>query len=433
MLKIFKYIFIYTILIISFIGLLTLSSSFSSNKIYHNVKESSKILLKEDNRKLIYIPYKNEIMQFDNYSDALMINTIYSIDSKTPLYSSFVARKNYIPNKTIKIYEEMKGELKSSSKYEVHNEVGELNDLVNGEIWESFEYARYWHGYLVILRPLLILFNLKTIRILLTILLIVLALILLYLIRKKINTITAIIFFIGLIFSEYFYLCFSLHGVFNFLIMMISSIILLIKFKKIKDFGILFFIIGILTNFFDLLTVPIITLGVPLIIYSILFQKENDNNKELLLNIIKLSIIWGIGYAITWLTKWILTDFIFNKNLIKTSLEQVTYRISLKEINFFTPLLINIGYMFSGFSTMLFTIVFYIKFQKKSNNSSLKKDSFMNTLPYIIIGCFPIIWYIVLKNHSYEHSFFTYRNLILTNICLGLIIKQIFEKSFIKN
>ena len=55
-------------------------------------------------------------MQFDNYTDALIINTAYSIDSQKPLYSAFVARKNYIPNITTEIYEDVPGELKSSSK-----------------------------------------------------------------------------------------------------------------------------------------------------------------------------------------------------------------------------------------------------------------------------------------------------------------------------
>lgn len=143
--KVIKYLIIYIILIISFVGLLTLTSSFSSEKIYENVKISSKVLMEEGNRKIIYIPYRDRKMQFDNYTDALMINTAYSIDSSNPLYSAFVARKNYIPGVTQEIYEDSVGELKSSSKYQYHNEVGELNDLVNGEEAESFEYARYWH------------------------------------------------------------------------------------------------------------------------------------------------------------------------------------------------------------------------------------------------------------------------------------------------
>ena len=170
--KIIKYISIYLAIIIFFIVSLVAVSSFKKEFLTENVKKSAEVLLSEGNRKVIYIPYKDMDMQFDNYTDALMINTAYSIDSQKPLYSAFVARKNYIPNITTEIYEDVPGE---------------LNDLVNNEKAESFEYARYWHGYLIFLRPLLILFNINQIRIMLTIILIILACILAYLIYKKIN------------------------------------------------------------------------------------------------------------------------------------------------------------------------------------------------------------------------------------------------------
>ena len=96
--KVFKYIMIYIILIAFFIVMLTLTSSIPTDKIYKNVKTSSEVLLREGNRLIKEIPYRNHNMQFDNYTDALMINTAYSIDFKQPLYSAFVARKNYIPN-----------------------------------------------------------------------------------------------------------------------------------------------------------------------------------------------------------------------------------------------------------------------------------------------------------------------------------------------
>ena len=219
--KIIKYISIYLAIIIFFIVSLVAVSSFKKEFLTENVKKSAEVLLSEGNRKVIYIPYKDMDMQFDNYTDALMINTAYSIDSQKPLYSAFVARKNYIPNITTEIYEDVPGELKSSSKYSRHNEVGELNDLVNNEKAESFEYARYWHGYLIFLRPLLILFNINQIRIMLTIILIILACILAYLIYKKINIIISIIFLTSLLGVEYFYLGFSMQGVFIFLITMI--------------------------------------------------------------------------------------------------------------------------------------------------------------------------------------------------------------------
>lgn len=426
--KILQYIIIFILIVTILMGLLVLSCSFSSSKIYENVKDSSEVLLSEGNRKIVYIPYRGARMQFDNYSDALMINTAYSIDNSTPLYSAFVARKNYIPNVTTQIYEDTAGELRSSSKYKYHNEVGELNDLVNGEEAESFEYARYWHGYLIILRPLLLLFNLSQIRIILTVLLIVLAIILLYLIYKKINLIVAIIFFTGLLGVEYFYLGVSLQGVFVFFIMIISSIIILLKYENIKNKCIFFFIIGILTNFFDFLTVPIVTLFIPLILNFLLMQKyeKNIGIKIIIKDIIKDSIMWVIGYGLTWFSKWLLTDLIFNKNLISTAIQQVFYRSrGTAQYNMFDVINNNIVYLYLPFFISLICTILLIRLNiKKYINKQFNKKVLIEILPYVIMSIAPFVWYILLQNHSYNHAFFTYRNLLITNICINLYIER---------
>lgn len=434
--KVINYFVIFILLIVTFISTLFISCSFSSDNIYNNVKESSDILLKEGNRKIIYIPYRRAKMQFDNYTDALMINTAYSIDSDTPLYSAFIARKNYIPNITQTIEQDSKGELKSASKYKYHDEVGELRDVVNNDITESFEYARYWHGYLTVLRPLLAVFDLSMLRIILTIILFGLSIILLYLIAKKLDFILSIIFFIGLASVEYFYLGFSLQGIFVFLIMMIASIIIL-KCDKIKNVGYLFFIVGMLTNFFDFLTVPLVTLGVPLILLMLIRQKneENKNIEKVIFEIIKISILWGIGYAGTWLAKWILVDLIYDRSLLSTALGQVAYRSTGLDYSGILVILANLGYeMINIYISVLITILFVIidcVITKKKNKEE-KIEEKQSLVPYILIGVMPIVWYLVLKNHSINHSFFTYRNLILTilsfNICIYYILKKVMNK-----
>lgn len=437
--KIFKYLLTYLVLIIGFIVLLFLACNFSSEHIFNNVKASSEVLLNEGNRKIIYIPYRQQKMQFDNYTDALMINTAYSIDSSDTLYSAFIARKNYMPGVTTEIYKDSAGELKSSSKYQYHNEVGELNDLVNREKAESFEYARYWHGYLIILRPLLILFNITQIRVILTILLIILAFAVIFLIYKKTNLITSIIFFTGLVGIEYFYLGFSLQGIFVFLIMMISSIIMLLKYNKIKNFGLFFFTIGMLTNFFDFLTVPIVTLSIPLIIYFLLKKKEELSIQSVFKEIIAFTLAWGIGYGLTWFTKWFLTDILFDRNMISVALNQVLYRSTSKtavaDYNMFTVINENLKYIIIPLFISLITtfIIIYFNLLLNKNIKKMKPDKeqvLMQILPYIIILTFPFCWYIILQNHSYYHAFFTYRNLIITNICINIIIEKVFVAFF---
>lgn len=439
--KILEFSIIFIILIGGLIGALVLSCCFPSTKIYENVKESSELLLTEGNRKIVFVPYRNEKIQFDNFSDSLMINTAYSIDSSTPLYSAFVARKNYIPNVTTEIYEDTAGELKSSSKYKYHNEVGELNDLVNGEKAESFEYARYWHGYLIVLRPLLLLLNISQIRIMLTIILFVLAIILLCLIYKKLDIVVALIYLLSLVGVEYFYMQYSIHGIFVFLIFMISTIYILIRYDKIKDITKVFLIIGILTSFFDLMTFPLLSLGVPIITYLLLEEKSNkektfkERNKTLIQNI----LAWGMGYGLMWFSKWLLSDIIFNKNLILTALQQVLYRtngmnknysiLEAVSINFKYEIKIIIITLLLNVLANIMKIIKLISKKESSNiniNISLKK--FMgNITPYIITLLLPIVLYIVITNHSYNHYFFTYRNLLIFNISLNLIVKKCFD------
>lgn len=438
--KVFKYIVTYLIIIILFITMLTITSSFSSEKISENVKTSSEVLLKEGNRLVKKIFYRNAEMQFDNYTDALMINTAYSIDSQEPLFSAFVARKNYIPGKTTEIYEDSVGELKSSSKYKYHNEVGELNDLVNDEKAESFEYARYWHGYLIVLRPLLFLFNINQIRIILTILLAVLAILLLSLIIKRINIPTAVIFFTGLLGVEYFYLGYSLQGIFVFIIMMVSSILVLARYDKIKDLGLLFFITGMLTNFFDFLTVPIVTLMIPLILYFLLKQKKEEIDiKSIIIDIIKYSILWGVGYGLTWLTKWILVDCFFDRNLLSVAINQVLYRSvsdsNINTYNMFNVTNENFEYiivpLFISILSTCFVINIKLLFGKHLQIQKQNVEKVLTRiLPYVLLATVPFMWYALLQNHSYYHAFFTYRNLIIANICLNLIIMEVFLSYF---
>lgn len=427
--KILKYLLVFIIMIICFCATLTLTSLIPKELIAKSAKESSSILDKQTNQLFIYIKIKQLKMKFDNYTDALMINTAYSINAKTPFYSAMMARKNYIDEKTEIIYPDTTGELKSASKYLGLDQVGELNDTVNNDITESFEYARYWHGYLIFLRPLLILFNITEIRTILLILFAILGIIMLYKLYKKIDLGTAIIFLLGMIICDYFYIGFSLQGTSVFLIATIASIILLSR--DIKDKPIFFMIIGGLTSFFDFLTVPIITLGIPLLVYALIKNKENCVEKNIYLELIKYCILWALGYFGIWITKWILVDVIYNKELISSVIYQFKYRtknlgnaqctlLDLLKINL---KIIILPFFYSLIITIILLIIKVIKIKE------LKKIKFnyKEILIYLCIGFLGVAWYIVLKQHSYQHFFFTYRNLWLICTSILLIIYNLFK------
>lgn len=435
--NILKYVGVFITIILIFVILLIVTSLFPSEYIKENVKSSAEILVQEGNRKIVYVPQKLSSMQFDNYSDALMINTAYSIDNSTPLYSSFVARKNYIPDTNETIYEDSVGELHSASKYKgYHNEVGELQDTVNGEALESFEYARYWHGYLVLLRPLLLIFNLIHIRIIITVILITLAVVVLYNMYKKLGLFYALIFLLGLVGVEYFYIGLSIQGCFIFLITMIFMKIILEKDGKLNDMPMYFLIVGMITNFLDLLTNPVITLGMPLTLIFLLNQREKDLTiKEMIIIFLKAGIPWVLGYGLTWATKWILVDVIYNKGLIKIAISQVLFRTKgTGNIGFGQTFLYNYSFIEIPIIVDLFIIMGMILWRtKKKINCFTWKEIVVKILPYICICAMPYIWYFALQDHSYKHSFFTYRNQILMLITIPICYFKSLNINGVKN
>lgn len=240
-----KYTIRYIIMVIAFFILLLLASVIPSKYMKQNVKESADIFVGEGDAKYVLVNFTNMInLQIDNYTDALMVNTAYSIDSKNPIESFLLARKNYIPGITKIVHEDENGNLPSPARYKKYTPVGELYDTVNDNIDESYEYARYWHGYLVVLRPLLFLFNINQIRILSQIIFAVLLLFMGYLIWKKIAPIIAIIVEIAFLAIHYYLVAGSFQGNAVLLLSIISTIYILLRNDKIKSFSLMFFTIG---------------------------------------------------------------------------------------------------------------------------------------------------------------------------------------------
>ena len=149
--KIFKYILTFLILFLMFNILLFAGSTFPSSIIKDNVKESSKTLSHEGNYYIISKYFGNEN---DNYTDSIMINEAYSIDNTNPIYSYLAVRKNYENGITQKYWQDTQGELISINNLNDYDPVGELAEFLDGNIDTSITYARYWHGYLPILRTL---------------------------------------------------------------------------------------------------------------------------------------------------------------------------------------------------------------------------------------------------------------------------------------
>ena len=419
-----KYVFIFIVTMIILVGLLFLSSLIPSSSLQQNIKESSEFLNNYGEKEQIKALGKEETLFL--FTDAIMLNIAYSIDSTHPYEAMLLDRKNYIPGQTQNFHGEIEKHIGTSPNYtdEYGNtfQVAELYGLMHGEnIVDSYEYTRYWHGYLIFLRPLLTIISIEGIRNLLFVLTIVLSFVALFLIVKRMNLITAIIYLLSFLAINLYVICNSMNEITTFIIALIAVIFLLLKRGKFKNPASVFLVIGMCTSFFDLLTTPLVTLGLTLPIYVLLNLK--DSNKKLYIDCIKICVAWAIGYGLCWDLKWIITDITLGKHILADAISQALYRTGdIIGAGLFDIFKVNLGrlgnYIIRGLFIVLaiYAVIGAVKeiYLKKRKKQQTEKVEILKALIFVIIVIFPFIWYAVLKNHSYVHSFFVYRILIIT-------------------
>ncbi|MBR3281036.1 MAG: hypothetical protein IKI57_04255 [Clostridia bacterium] len=439
--RVIKYILVYLVCFAIANILLMLVCMIPRDAVEKHVYESAELLLEEGPHPLI-----NEMFETynNNFTEAVIINEIYSVDTKRPINSYLTARKNYKEGQTERIIEENVGEgitaqFNSADGLEIVNDdydsLNELSGFLDGNITTSLNYGRYWHGYLVLYRPLLVIFNLKQIKVFQLVLFIALFIVAAALIYKKYGLITSLLFSASLGFMGYFTAAYSIESAPTHIIMMVATIVWLIKKDKIKDIYLFFFVTGIFTNYVDYLTVPLLTIFMPLLLMMIDYSKEHTL-KENIIFLIKSCIAWGVGYAGMWITKWAIYDLLIpgKTSMLKIGFSQSIYRMNRdnayygydvsileviipKFVRALRVILLNV----------ILVIVLPIMFKKKKHNNKLdlqdikceKKFSFFI---FFIIGLAPLAWYILLANHTFLHFFFTYRMIAIFILAMSVFL-----------
>ena len=400
---------------------LFVSCLFDSKVIRKNVVESSNIIKKEG----YFYPIQDIfLVTNNNYTDAQIVNELYSIDHNHPFNSYMKARRNYSKKYTKHEIEDVNGDgltinyIKNRDLEiagEEYDTINELEYFLKGKIHSSINSGRYWHGYIMVYRPLMIFFNIKQIRLLLLMSYIILFITLIYLIYRRFDIYKAIIFGTSLICSAYFSASYSLESSPVFLIMMISSIIFLLRIDKIKQVGIFMFVVGCLVSIFDYLTVPLITLGMICSLYVLKMIEDKKDWKECFKFVIITSLLWLGGYLSAWIFKWILYDLTIPS---KSSMLKVGFTQSFFRVQRVSNTICNGINIWQSISQILYNMPIYILgtliiiavLKKFKYNINIHNRY---AIVFILISLMPITWYIVLANHTIIHYHFVHRHVMV--------------------
>lgn len=303
----------------------------------------------------------------------------------------------------------------------------QAND-VDGETYVR-EYGRYWHGMLVLLKPLLLLFDVGDIRIINMIIQIALIFAIVIRLVETDNKKIILPFFLAIMVINPITLPMSFVFSAEYLLMLTGTLIVINKNNWLmveNRYKFFFCILGCATAFFNELSFPMVTLGIPLICWLLI----NDLTWEKKLKgQIVFSAIWAMSYSLMWLGKWICATLITGYNYFAEVVSQAnTYVVDdAYEPEVWERLWKNISVIAKWPFFILFSIVVIILLIKlckawRQNSSKSFKGFILCKMPYILLLFYPFVLYIALGNgYSYEHYWFSYRQLSIT-VAAGICI-----------
>ena len=401
------------------IMLLTLACLIPASAIEKGVSNSADYLSQKYPFETLYGGLLNSTQ--DNYSDGVLINIAYNVDSDKPLLS--VLKAEYYLND-------------SNSQWDSIQEM--LND---DSITPNEEYARYWHGSLVYLRPLLAVTDLYGIRILVGLMVTLSSIYIVLKLWKKNMKDVAVIYCIALCLIHFWMSFASLENGNCLMVMSLGTAIFLTIPKKDDSSCFCYFLsIGIITYFMDFLTVETLPLTIPMCMWLIEKGRQSGSDakcrREGLIFLIKSTLMFLTGYVSMFLGKLLFIGVAMGGDTLKSSLAEGMLRSSGSATGIYSidgQLEIVVA---SGFK--MYYAAIWRNFAMLFPLTEATNGSFTIAMTLTIIAAcglmvylfhesdkknyiYPILWlaalipigrYLLLANHACVHYFFTYRALM---------------------
>ncbi len=212
------------------------------------------------------------------------------------------------------------------------------------------------------------------------------------------------------------------HVALSFLASLVFGIVTMASSRSHTNM--ILFIFGFWLPFFDPLTHPVFYFYIAVAPVVLSFFKSHESATVLARNCLLLGVHWVLGYGLSWMMKWSFAG-VFGDGLavFRDSFSQVLFRASGdvdgKPLGFLDGLNANVSeFVDRPFATTLVAVTVLYSFV--SIVIRLRRDvpiDFEGVVLSFIIGLAPQATFVLLKSHSFEHSWMTYRSIA---IAIGL-------------
>lgn len=277
------------------------------------------------------------------------------------------------------------------------------------------EYTRYWHGYMLWLKPLLLLFDYADIRMLN---MMVQTLLLFWLIReltekKQQKLVVPLAFAVMVINPVAAAMSMQFSSIYD--IVLLSMILILRYHEKWETEGkypYFFLILGMTTVFFDFLTYPMAALGIPLILVLIM---KKQGLKQGIYDAVGYSLCFAAGYAGMWAGKWIMASLILGENVLAEAMGQAGVHsgaavVDGQELSHLGVIWRNVRVLIKwpyvlAMAGMFFVYIFRI-FKNKA--AVFRKET---VIPIGLVCLIPFGWIWITSSHAAWCYWYTYRGI----------------------
>jgi hypothetical protein len=298
----------------------------------------------------------------------------------------------------------------------------EVQEYLNGKADQGFNYWRFWHGYQILSRPLLYIATLYELHYFVVILFVLSGAFFASQVARfsgRCSWALLIAFFCVPILPQVAIISDAVLWIIAF---SIGGWILLPSTNGAREREGLyawFLVLGMLCSFLGFLTVPLITLTVPLLGLYWKGEFGADNQKLTVRSIFLLSIVWLAGYSLCWATKWAIVGAIGERGVIAEISRVIQHRIGMEggplgdtggelSVSAARSIIINARACWYGWLVVMGLAIARIR-PIAAALQSIKEWSFSTAAVPLALFAMPLVWLSVLQQHSIWHFWYVAR------------------------
>ena len=404
--------------------LLTAVYMLPAGKIHLHVSESVETLEREGDYPTVPGIFETRT-QLDNLTDCLMLYKALYRGKGTPLSDAMNIPSYYV-----------KGTDREVDLLKMNLEPAQNKKLT------IMNYARYWHGYLLFLKPALLFFNYMEIRGLLAIFQLSLLTVTALLLYRRCGAAGLLPLLGAVLVINSFAAALSLQYTCTYVIALLGAASIAWLGGRTRWMPYIFLCIGVLEAFFDLLTYPLVSLGLPLGVYLMVQGRVDASDHCLhkkssllpgeLCSMAGFSVLWVFGYGSMWALKWLTGSLILRRNVLADAMNAVAFRTGGEyanlDLGIKNAINVNMWHIKGSVLTVFllltlatWAVILFLRIRKHT----LRIDA-AGALCAAALGFFPIVRFAVLRNHSVIHNYFTYKNLAVSVLAFPLFLYRLF-------